>query len=477
MNPLIASLVCACGIAGLLYLDRERTVRVSKALWIPGIWIAIIGSRPVSEWLGFSPPTNERLEGSSFDAAIFGVLLAAALIVVISRKRRTRNILLANWTLLIYFAYCFVSISWAYHSDIAFKHWIKAIGDLAMALVIATDAHPLVAFRRLTSRIATLLFPVSVLLIWYYPALGREYTSVGLRMNTGVTDNKNSLGLIVLVLLLVVFWNVRSLYIHKNEPNRGRRLLAQGTLLAFGLALFWMAACSTGKACFALGSLLIIVLNLRAIRSRPAWVHAICITLLLAAGVGLLAGGQEDVANALGRQSDLSGRTDIWEAVIPAVPNPIVGAGFESFWISPSLKIFQQTLLDKYWYPPLVEELNEAHNGYIEIYLNLGWIGLLLIALILISGYRRAFKSFQRNPEIGSLFIAYIAIVAVYGITEAAFRFMCPSWVFLVVTFVSASDFSARPFGRTNPIPASRTAALVRERKTVHTAWQGSNSL
>jgi O-antigen ligase len=347
---------------------------------------------------------------------------------------------------LIYFLYGLVSIIWSYHPDIAFKHWIKAIGDLAMVLVIATDAQPVAAIRRLVSRIGMLLFPVSVLFIQYFDNLGRGYTSDGLRMNTGVTTNKNSLGLIVLVISLVLLWNVRSLVVHKDEPNRGRRLVAQGTLLAFGFALFWMADCSTAKACFALGGLLIIVLNFRIIRRSPARVHALCLAVLLTAGAALLF-SQADVADALGRQSNMSGRTEIWAAVIPAVPNSIVGAGFESFWISPNVQIFQRTLLASGWYAALVDDLNEAHNGYIEIYLNLGWIGVFLIALILLGGYRRAVRAFQHDPELASLFLAYIAIAGVYSITEAGFRMMCPSWIFLLLAIVSASGVPLGVFG------------------------------
>src|ERR1039458_6268260 len=93
--------------------------------------------------------------------------------------------------------------------------------------------------------------------------------------------------------------------------------------------------------------------NLHAIRRRPARVHAVCLTILLISASAFLLGGQADVANALGRKSDMSGRTEIWAAVIPAVPNSIVGAGFESFWISPGVKKFQRTLLDSGWYHPL----------------------------------------------------------------------------------------------------------------------------
>src|ERR1035441_2675528 len=99
MNPLTASIICACGIAGLFYLDRDKSVRTSKALWLPVVYLWILGSRPISVWLGVAPPTgtNVQLDGSPFDAAVYGVLSAAAIGVLIHRSRRTRTLLAANW--------------------------------------------------------------------------------------------------------------------------------------------------------------------------------------------------------------------------------------------------------------------------------------------------------------------------------------------------------------------------------------------
>ena len=76
MNPSLASLICACGIAGLFYLDRDNSIRTSKALWLPVIWIWIIGSRPVSVMARCHPHRDamSQLDGSPVDAAIFGVL-------------------------------------------------------------------------------------------------------------------------------------------------------------------------------------------------------------------------------------------------------------------------------------------------------------------------------------------------------------------------------------------------------------------
>src|SRR6266851_5140493 len=123
MNSSVANLICACGIAGLFYLDRDRSVRTSKALWLPVVYLWIVGSRSVSVWLGVTPSngTNVQLEGSPLDAAVFGVLLAGAIGVLIRRNRRTRTLLAANRPILIYFFYCLVSVAWSYYPDVAFK--------------------------------------------------------------------------------------------------------------------------------------------------------------------------------------------------------------------------------------------------------------------------------------------------------------------------------------------------------------------
>jgi exopolysaccharide production protein ExoQ len=487
MNPSLASLICGSGIAGLFYLDRDRSVRISKALWLPVIYLWILGSRPVSDWLGVTPPngTNVQLDGSPLDRIVCEVLLAAALVVLIRRGKRILTLLTANWLILIYFFYCLVSVSWAYFPDVAFKRWIKALSDVAMVLVILTDGQPVANIRRLISRVGFILLPTSVLLIKYYSGVGRLYSIDGNQMNTGVTTNKNSLGLIVLVISLGALWNMRSLLLHKEEPNRGRRVVAQGTLLAFGLALFGMANSATSIACFILGGGLILMTSVRAISSRPARMHALCLIIVLVGGFTFLFGGDAGIVHALGRNTNYTGRTDIWAALIPTVSNSIAGAGFESFWISPEVRKMQRSLSLSGWYHP--EDLNEAHNGYLEMYLNLGWIGVCLIALILISGYRCAAKACQRYPEFGSLILAYIATAVIYNVTEAGFRELNACWIFLLLAVFSASGVAAGLLGGKGPniaasggSTANRTAAinkLIPENETLYGVRRGLNLL
>jgi hypothetical protein len=72
--------------------------------------------------------------------------------------------------------------------------------------------------------------------------------------------------------------------------------------------------------------------------------------------------------------------------------------------------------------------MNQAHNGYIEVYLNLGWIGLALLSIVIIGGYRSIITSLRQDAERGSLRLGYLMIALIYNCTEASFKFMTPVW-------------------------------------------------
>ncbi|MFZ0962481.1 MAG: O-antigen ligase family protein [Terriglobia bacterium] len=434
----LALLICSVGIAGLFILNRDKSIRTSPALWLTVIWLWIIGSRPVSAWLGPGSggySLDATLEGSPTDAFIFTALIAVGIIVLVRRRKRAKVFLKASLPVLIYFAYCLLSLGWSPIPDVAFKRWIKATGDVVMVLIVVTDVDPIAALRRLFSRVGFILFPASIVLI-RYTDLGRGYTPDGQPMNTGVTTNKNTLGLVVFVIGLGVLWGLRALLRDRDQPHRRRRLLAQFTLLAFVMALLQMAHSATSVACFVLGSTIMLLTGLRVIRRSPAAVRTVVLTIALTGGLAYLSGADEMVIRALGRKPDLTGRTDIWKAIIPMARNPIIGVGYESFWNSMS-----QTLstLDRFEFGNLVS----AHNGYLDIYLNIGLVGVGLVALILIHGYLRASVAFRRDPGFASLILCYIATAAIYSVTEAGFKPLCPMWFFLLLSVIGAGGIAA----------------------------------
>lgn len=445
MGFTLAFIVFSIGIAGLFYLDRDKSVRKSSALWLPVIWLWFIGSRPLSDWLAIwvgggraTGPIglDAQLEGSPVDAMVFMVLTAGAIAVLLVRRRSTLGLLSSSLPVLIFFLYCAVSCLWSPFPDVAFKRWIKDVGDLSMALVIATDPEPMEALFRVFSRVGFVLLPYSIMLM-RYSDIGQSYDPNGGRMFTGVTSNKNTLGLITFVISLGALWSFIYLFRAKRSPNRMRRLVARGVLVAFGVAVLYEARSDTSTSSFLLGAFLLLTTSLSFFRRRPKRVHALVLAIVLLGGTAFLVGGTGLVAHAFGKNSNLSDRTVIWAAAIPICPNPVIGAGFESFWNAYGSQV--RGGLSKYELG-----LNEAHDGYIEMYLNLGWIGVGFIAMLLLAGYRRAYSAYRLSPEIGSLMVAYVAAITIYCITEAGFRILTPSWMFFLVVLVGSERIASR---------------------------------
>ena len=430
MPPAIASAVFAIGILGLFMLDRDRDAKTSKALWIPVLWLLINGSRPVSMWLQMSTPIDtpdQYLDGSPFDRTVYLVLLVAGLIVLLRRGRQVATLLRANAPIILFFLYCFASIFWSDYTFVAFKRWTKAIGDVVMVMIVFTDLDPEAALKRLLSRAAYVLLPLSVLFIKYYPELGRSFNQwTWTNMYSGISTTKNGLGTICLIYGLLPVWRFFVVYRDREDTHRIQKLTAYMAVIAMVLWLFWTANSMTSLACFLMASSLIMAMNLRAF-DRQAWVAHFIIAVMISLSLFALffdPGG--NLVGTLGRDSTMTGRTGIWKAALSVSGNPWIGTGFESFWLGERLqKIWDMT----------EKGIQEAHDGYLEVYLNLGWIGVGLLGIIIATGYRHALAVFRRDPIAGRIRLAFFAAVVVYNFTEAGFRMMGPVWIaFLLAT-------------------------------------------
>ena len=434
MPPAIASAFFAIGILGLFMLDRDREAKTSKALWIPVLWLLINGSRPVSMWLQLAPTMDtpdQYLDGSPFDRAVYLILLIAGFIVLIRRGRKVGTILRANTPIIIFFLFCFASIFWSDYTFVAFKRWTKAVGDLVMVLIVFTDLDPEAALKRLLTRVGFVLLPLSVLVIRYYPEMGRSFNQWSWTyMYNGISTTKNMLGMTCLIAGLGSVWQLTTAYRDREDIYRRRHLIAHASLIAMALWLFWTANSMTSLACFLMAGSIIVITSLRFAR-RP-----IAAQLLMAGAIGLSlaalffdSGG--GMVQSLGRDATLTGRTAIWKAVISLVENPVGGTGFESFWLGDRLrKVWDMT--DK--------GIQEAHNGYLEVYLNLGWLGISLLALLLVTGYRNVIALFRYNPEAGSIRVAFFATAIIYNLTEAGFRMMSMVWIAFLLAIVAVPE-------------------------------------
>ena len=432
MTSTIASAAFALLILGIFWLDRDPRVRTSKAIWISVIWWFLACSRSVGQWLEVNTSmgslTPEMMEeGSPVDRLVYGGLAALGVIVLVKRSGLVLKLLRTNGPIILFFFYYGVSISWSGYPDVAFKRWIKALGDLVMILVVLTDREPYAAFERLLSRTTYLLVPLSVLLIKYYPALGRGIHKWTYKtFYTGAALNKNVLGMICLLGGLTTVWRLLTAFQDRRDPTRTRRLFAQSVILTMVLWLFWMANSMTSLSCFMIGTAILLAGNVFAfIRNNPAVMHVFIAAILLVTGSVLFFNVSPDALDAMGKDPTLTDRTNVWALLVSVGESPLVGTGYESFWLGSRL----HKIWNVYTWKPF-----SSHNGYLEIYLNLGWMGVALLALVIATSYRKVVAAFRLNHRVGSFVLACFSVGLVYNFTEAAFfRMMTPVWMFFLL--------------------------------------------
>jgi exopolysaccharide production protein ExoQ len=460
MIPQVATFVCFAGILGLFVLDRDKGAKTSFALWIPVLWLSVSASQMLTEWLALlglmhpAPQTGTAgalLEGSPPDRYFLTILVILALGVLVSRARKVGALLKSNAPILLFFAYCGLSIIWSDYPDVSFKRWIKAIGDVAMVLIILTDIEPFVAIKRVLSRSGFVLVPVSVLLIKFYTNLGRSWNEWGGITYRGVATSKNELGGMCLLFGLGSMWRICLALRGGNGKRRFGPFIANTVLLLMVLWLFWKANTITALSCFLMASTLIVVTSIPMLAQRRWIIHVLVVAMLGVAFAALFLNVGSGLVETVGRDTTLTGRTTLWNLVLGMTGNPLLGTGFESFWLGPRL----ESLWNVFWWHP-----NEAHNGYIEVFLNLGWIGLCLLALLVVTGYRNVMKALRQDTDMGSLRLAFFFTAIAYNFTESAIRIMHPIWIiFLFAIVVAPVAFVPKVTPEVELIHVSRVAA------------------
>lgn len=130
--------------------------------------------------------------------------------------------------------------------------------------------------------------------------------------------------------------------------------------------------------------------SVRQSRRVPIYVTAGAVIVVGAASVTLFWG---TITKVLGKSADLTGRTDIWEKVIHlAQQKPYVGWGWISYW-APWVEPFKGLAIRH-----KVEYL-QAHNAYLDVWLQLGILGLVIFVLLVLATFGRAwFMAVDRAP-------------------------------------------------------------------------------
>lgn len=414
MPPPLILLLCTAFVLFLLRLERRASRDNSPALWIPTLWMLIVASRPLATWFlvpGNSTPDNDS--GSALDRWVLTALAVAAIIVLVRRRidwwggvRRYR------W-LLVLLAYMFLSTFWSEITLIALKRWIRELIVLIMALVIMSEGNPRQAVESILRRTAYVLLPFSLVLIKYYPVLGVRYGKwSGALMWVGVTTQKNHLGRLCMISAFFLLWSLYERWRERPRVGGGRdQAWADVSVIVIALYLLKGSDSSTSLVTLVVGAAT--YLGLRLFRKLGLMVPQtgllVLVLFLIGFGVSTPFLGGSNVASftaSLGRDETLTGRTQVWSDVMPAMrEQPLFGHGFGSFWTDARRARY---------------DIPTAHNGYLDILLELGAVGLAFYTFWLLSCTRQLHHALRHDYEWASLAICFLVMGLLYNISESA---------------------------------------------------------
>ena len=421
-------------VTWLIRRDTARRTGISPALWIPTIWLGIIASRPVSAWLGVGG-SFDTLDGSPVDRLFYLVMIIAS-VFVLSRRGVNWNLLAAkNWPILILYGFLLVSVAWANSPFSSFKRWFKEFGNILVVLVILTEVNPLDAIRAVFVRCTYVLVPLSMIFIRWFPEMGRQYNQhSGVMEATGVTFQKNSLGTMLLVCGLMLLWDwIEQL----RSKGQARTYIDRFVPLILGALIFWLFSLCDSKTSMVsmiVGGMILISIRMPVLHRR---VSAFGIYIIVLAAIFFVfdrsMGITEAIVAALGRDMTFTGRTDVWRELLKVGTDPLLGTGFMSFWDDQHY----QSLLP-YWVA------FSAHNGYLEVYLAGGYVGVAALVLMLLGTGARINTDLRTGNDYAVVRFAIFVAMLMANFAESNFACMTPlGFLFLIAALGRVRELPA----------------------------------
>lgn len=334
----------------------------------------------------------------------------------------------AIWTLIqeklfwLYLGLIILSIFWSANIGNTLYSTLKLIGTLLIGFSLAVRYQP-----KNQLEILAWAFGISAFLSFAYCLL---IPHQGIMMEgdvqgswRGIYNHKNTLARMMTISTMVFF-------LQAIEVSRYRLLFLFFCACSFVLVIFSQSKTSL----VILLTLLAIFPVYRMLRWSYSWLIPFFSVTILTIGIStlLLVSNLETIVTALGRDITLTGRVPLWELVISEIyKRPWLGYGYQGFWLGWE---GESKYIWKYiaWEPP------HSHNGFLEILLAFGFIGLVVSTLTFISIFLRSLICIRTTKSaFGFWPLWYLTLLFLINITESQMSGFSIYWALSIAVAIS----------------------------------------
>lgn len=365
---------------------------------------------------------------------VYGIVLAAIFTIF----KKSRKVLQRHWAVMVLPLLASASTIWSQDKPrtLFFAILALCLTGFGVYLLQRFDGDRILELFIFVGVNATL---ISYMLVIFAPSIGiRQFDMT--RAWQGMFVHKNVLAGNSIYLLTAV------LYTQKRSPLR--RIL----MWSYSAALFILIAMSQSRT----GWLTLILLFMYYCFSRlylssgaKDRLFGISFTVVAAAAIlylGVVFGG--DIAVALGKTRDMTGRTRIWSSILPELfKRPFLGFGYQAFWLEGRGESLSFDLSSG------LTRLGNAENAVFQIWLELGAVGTVCMLALYLQSLRNAFICLKLDPPRYVQWSCAIVFLATLGLLTGA-KVMFPNtieWVLFVIAYITLADRARRVTTRVGP--------------------------
>jgi O-antigen ligase len=346
-------------------------------------------------------------QGLLFAQILWSFLYLAVLLLARKRIVEFLRLLWQSRLLVLLLGWVCLSIVWSIDRQLTIRHFVALLFTTLFGVYFGVR-YDLREQLRLVSIALGVVVVASVCACLVFPEYGiSSENPLEQPAWQGVLSNKNNLAtLVILEVLILVLYFIRRI---------------QRPLIVIGLALlFFLVVLTQSKT-----ALLYFVLSLitfpflRAFQRNPAKRRKIvAFALLIAAGLATWTySNWENFTYSLGKDPGLTGRFVLWGLALVSIrERPLLGYGYDAFWSSyygpaADLRIASGWLTGA-----------TTQNGFINLWLDLGLMGVILFVGSFFIIFRQALKLAKTIKTSEGLWpVTFLTFLFVYGLTELSF--------------------------------------------------------
>jgi exopolysaccharide production protein ExoQ len=395
-------------------------------------YFLIRGVNCVSDWLAVVSPCvwiNAQYEVMMW---LLTLCLLAVIIWLDHEGRAFIQTIKENWIILLFSTLAFISLSWTIHFEITLY---KAFVLFCISLSAVYIGYILRLSEILNFLILYFVFQTSVNFLYavILPSFGIMQDPFYQGAWQGLFWHRNYLGCFMALGLGIILINLFS----KKITNRGE-LIVNLILLILTAYVLVKSKSATALVSGVISIVLICVLYIwTKVQEKIKPIHYYAFSFISIAGLSIILSKIDFFLGFLGRNSSLTGRMPMWEAVYKYLISlrPWLGYGYGVIWHLQGIRDGLAEIIS--WrYPVMIGD-----NGFIDIFLHLGIVGLVLLITMIIFGFIRGIRYFHQYKTIESAFPFILLIFTILVNISLSLILESESfiWLLSLVVFVSIS--------------------------------------